>query len=112
MNQPTLERINKEKKEGTVLRQIKFPSLIYKDASEIMEAENNRLGLVTRREKIHSDKMLYLLVADGIKFRRGEVYTPEDLLKTFAKDSRWVKLKAKAEAAIEELFELQKAYMQ
>jgi len=108
MKTPTLERIQKEKKEGTVFRQIHFPSTVYQSANELMDEENKRLGLSTRNEKIHMKDFLHQLTADGVRFRRGEVYTPDDLKRQFSKNPEWVKLKAKAETAIEELFELQK----
>ena len=54
---------------------------------------------------------LHILVADGVKFRRGEVFTPDDQLRNFAKNAEWVKLKAQAETAIQALFKKQNELM-
>lgn len=67
------------KSNKTVLRQLEFPMDVYQEAEEVMAIENKRLGLVTRKEKINLKGFLPELVADGIDFRKGEVYVPRDL---------------------------------
>lgn len=93
---------------STIKRQIDFPAKAYSEASTIMDEDNNRTKKYSRSEKIHMKQMIPILLEDGIKYRRGEIYTPDDMKKDLNKDDKWVSLRAKAELAVENLMDYQK----
>jgi len=98
MKQDTIDRDG-----ATIKRQLDFPKGVYQAAERLMNAENDRLGLVGRGQKKAMKDILPELVEDGIKYRNGAIYTPADKQKEFSKNDKWVKLRAKAEIAIEDL---------
>ena len=79
------------KNSNTVLRQLEFPVADYQEAEEIMAGENKRLGLVTRKEKINLKGFLPQLVADGIAFRKGEVYKQQNVEHTPIQSDAYIK---------------------
>lgn len=93
--------------EKQIQRQITFGEKLYGQITDEADAENKRLNHVLRKEKIHIQDMVPLLVKNGLQFRRGEIYTPEDQSFTLSKDDRWVKLRAKAETALEDFLAYQ-----
>lgn len=90
-----------------IQRQVTFSGSQYSNITDQTESENKRLGNVLRKEKIHIQDMIPILVDDGLKFRNGEIYTPVDREADFTKDERWVSLRAKAEVALETFFSYQ-----
>lgn len=63
----------------TIKRQLDFPANTYQNAEEVMASENKRLNKITRVDKIHLKDFLPTLVGDGLSFREGKVYIPDDL---------------------------------
>ena len=91
----------------TVQRQITFTEKLYSDVSKEADSENERLGKVLRKDKIHIQDIIPILVQDGLNSRKGQVFTPSDRQVQFSKDDKWLKLKAKAETALTELLQYQ-----
>jgi hypothetical protein len=85
-----------------------FEANLYAQIQTEAGIENRRQGFVKRQDKIHTYDMVQKLAAQGIEYRKGKVYVPEDKLKTFMKDDKFSKLLAKAQVANEELH----AYME
>lgn len=97
--------------EKQIQRQISFNEKLYGQVTDEVDAENKRLNLVLRKEKIHIQDMVPVLVKNGLQFRKGEIYTPEDKAFSLSKDDKWVKLRAKAETAVEEFFKYQSSIL-
>lgn len=98
----------KPEKEGeTILRQVDYPVKTYGAVEDLVTAENKRLQHFSRKSRMHIKDILPILTAEGLKFRKGMIYTPEDKVVEFAKDEKWVKLRAKAEMAIDDFMKYQ-----
>jgi hypothetical protein len=102
----------KEKKAKTVNRQIEFPSKIYTAADDFASDENKRLRNSPNHKRLFIKDILPLLVAFGLKFVKGEVYTPDDAKAELIKDKKWAELRARAELACEEFNAYQKELLE
>lgn len=89
-------------KTDTAKLQIEFQGEQYKNIIAAATEENNRMGLVKRKEKIHTYQMVPVLIDQGLLFRKGHVYVPEDKRKLFMKNEKFSKLLAKAQLAMED----------
>lgn len=96
-----------DKKVNTIKRIIDVESDVYNDINKFSTDENDRMGLVSRSEKIHFVQALHILVKHGINFRNHQVYLPEDKKGIFMKDEKFSKLLAKAQVAMDELKDYQ-----
>lgn len=93
-------------KDGDVInRQLQIDSTVYKDADALLVELNRELGLISRNKKMFLKDFLPILIADGVKFRKGKVFTPYHLAGKFARDDKWIRLKTKAEESIKILKE-------
>ncbi len=94
-----------EKNSDVIKRQLEIDSTVYKEADKLLIEHNNQLGLISRNQKLFLKDFLPILIADGVKFRNGKVFTPDHFAGKFARDDKWIRLKMKAEEAIKILRE-------
>jgi hypothetical protein len=92
----------KEQNNTTINRQLQFPSDIYGQADDFATSENKRLKHFSGKEKLYIKDIIPILITFGLKFVKMELYTPADRVREFTKDEKWVKLRAKAELAVED----------
>ncbi len=115
--QPRKKRTTKPKpivaepKEKGITRQIEFETTLYGNINQLTENENNRRKLFLRSNRIHIQDMIPSLVEEGLRYRKGEIFTPDDKEYVFSNDDQWLKLKAKAQIAMREFIEYQNLLM-
>lgn len=87
--------------------QLSLDPEVYRQVQRTADDENDRRGLVTRKEKVHIKNMVPTLIQDGLAFRKHEIYIPKDKEKELMKSDRYSRLYAKAQVAMSELKEEQ-----
>jgi hypothetical protein len=96
-----------ESKPNTIKRHIDFEGTLYAAINKATDLENNRRQLFSRNTKMHLQDMIPVLTGEGIKFREGKIYTPEDKFAELSEDETWISLRTKAELALEKFHEYQ-----
>ena len=97
----------KQKDPNLIKLQLEFEPKLYGKVIETATTDNSRMNLVKRDEKIHTYQMIHVLIQDGLNYRNHEIYAPDDMKKSFAKDEKYQRLLAKAQVALEEFKEYQ-----